>query len=408
MEHLRYRSRPLALPTNMLSPSRSTRRRIGASPELISREVAGPFIGQGASLECAPVGGKGPNGCRRETALKLQQDWIQRLTFGPTTLEDRLIQLWLGIFPVNWNQLGDPLLLVLQIEAIRAHLNGTYPELLGAMVADAALQTSLDGLRNHRQSPNENLSRELLELFSVGQSNYGERDVAEAARALTGYRRQNNGSLSIDPRRHDDGLKTILGRTASFDGPSLVEWLGQQPATAQNITSRIWLQLVGPRPPASRVAAIARDWQKHNLSIPWLIATLLQSPEAGASIRAGDMLRDPIDLMVASLALIGSHHPDAFVAARLHLARMGQVPFEPPSVKGWPVNDQWLGLRGLQARRRGLQVLLADAEVWGSRSLPDQLSSQLTPIPPLTLTLPASPNRDTLAQLFNDPVWQLK
>jgi uncharacterized protein (DUF1800 family) len=392
----------------VLSPSRSIRRRIGASPELISREVAGPFVSQVGSLDCAPVGGKSPNGCKRETGLKLQQDWIGRLTFGPTPLEDRLIQLWLGIFPVNWNQLGNPHLLVLQIETIRAHLNGTYPELLGAMVADAALQISLDGLHNHRQSPNENLSRELLELFSLGQGNYVERDVVEAARALTGYRLQNDGSLSIDPRRHDEGPKTILGRTAAFDGPSLVEWLGQQPATAQNITSRIWLQLVGSQPPTRRIAAIARDWQKHNLSIPWLIETLLFSPEAAASIRAGDMLRDPIDLMVASLALIGSHHPDAFVAARLHLGRMGQVPFEPPSVKGWPVNDQWLKRRGLQARRRGLQALLADAEVWASRSLPDQLISQLTPIPPITLSLPAKPSRDTLAQLFNDPVWQLK
>jgi len=408
VEHLRYTSRPQGFPTNVLSPSRSIRRRIGASPELISREVAGPFVSQVGSLDCAPVGGKSPNGCKRETALKLQQDWIGRLTFGPTPLEDRLIQLWLGIFPVNWNQLGNPHLLVLQIETIRAHLNGTYPELLGAMVADAALQISLDGLHNHRQSPNENLSRELLELFSLGQGNYVERDVVEAARALTGYRLQNDGSLSIDPRRHDEGPKTILGRTAAFDGPSLVEWLGQQPATAQNITSRIWLQLVGPQPPTRRIAAIARDWQKHNLSIPWLIETLLFSPEAAASIRAGDMLRDPIDLMVASLALIGSHHPDAFVAARLHLGRMGQVPFEPPSVKGWPVNDQWLKRRGLQARRRGLQALLADAEVWASRSLPDQLISQLTPIPPITLSLPAKPSRDTLAQLFNDPVWQLK
>lgn len=408
MEHLRYTSRPQGFPTNVLSPSRSIRRRIGASPELISREVAGPFVSQVGSLDCAPVGGKSPNGCKRETALKLQQDWIGRLTFGPTPLEDRLIQLWLGIFPVNWNQLGNPHLLVLQIETIRAHLNGTYPELLGAMVADAALQISLDGLHNHRQSPNENLSRELLELFSLGQGNYVERDVVEAARALTGYRLQNDGSLSIDPRRHDEGPKTILGRTAAFDGTSLVEWLGQQPATARNVTSRIWLLLVGPQPPARRIAAIARDWQKHNLTIPWLIKTLLHSPEAAASIRAGDMLRDPIDLMVASLALIGSQHPDAFVAARLHLGRMGQVPFEPPSVKGWPVNDQWLKRRGLQARRRGLQALLADAEVWASRSLPDQLISQLTPIAPITLSLPAKPSRDTLSQLFNDPVWQLK
>ncbi len=394
----------------LLSPSRAIRRRIGASPSVASLAAMTPFTRPAGLEDCStlPVGPL-RNGCMAEIARRLQQTWIERLTFGPDPVEDRLIQLWLGIFPVNWRQLGfrSPLL-VGQIEAIRAHLGGTYPELLAAMVADAALQTSLDGLRNHRDRPNENLGRELLELFSLGEGNYGERDVIEAARALTGYRLQGDGTLTIDPRRHDDGPKTILGRTAAFDGPSLVAWLGQQPSTARNITTRLWLRLVGPLPPTARIAGIARDWQQQSLSIPWLIATLLHTREAIASIRNGGMLRDPIDLMVASLALIGSRHPEAFVAARLHLTRMGQVPFEPPSVKGWPINDQWLSLRGLQARRRGLQSLMADAEVWSTRSLPDELGSQLTPIPPLTLALPTKPGQGTLAQLFNDPVWQLK
>ena len=139
-----------------------------------------------------------------------------------------------------------------------------------------------------------------------------------------------------------------------------------------------------------------------------MIEAILQTPEAAASLRTGAMLRDPLDLVVASLALIGSRHPEAFTAARMHLGRMGQMLFEPPSVKGWPVNEQWLSLRGLQARRRFLQSLLANAEVWASRSLPNQLTPSLTPIQPLTLRLPAKPGRDTLAQLFNDPVWQLK
>jgi hypothetical protein len=64
---------------------------------------------------------------------------------------------------------------------------------------------------------------------------------------------------------------------------------------------------------------------------------------------------------------------------------MGQAPFEVPSVKGWPVNEQWLTLRWLQARRRGLQQLLTDEEVWASAALPAELSPRLTPIPPFGL-----------------------
>ena len=86
---------------------------------------------------------------------------------------------------------------------------------------------------------------------------------------------------------------------------------------------------------------------------------------------------------------------------------MGQAPFEPPSVKGWPVNEQWLNLRWLQARRRGLQQLLTDEEVWASAALPAELSPRLTRSPPLGLRLPAPATRGNLAVLWADPEWQL-
>ncbi len=320
-----------------------------------------------------------------------------------------MIQIWLGIFPVNWKQLppNAASLLTAQIEAIRANLTATYTDLLTAMLADPALQISLNGLTNHRGNPNENLARELLELFSLGEGSYREADVMASARALTGYRLDRTGRLELDARRHDDGPKTILGRTATFNAPTLAAWLCEQPATAQNITKRLWQRLVGPLPPVARLAAIAAAWRQQNLSLPWLVSALEQAPEATAARVQASRLDDPITMVARSLALLGSRHPDALRISRLHLGRMGQAPFEPPSVKGWPVNGEWLNLRWLQARRRGLNALLADEEVWAARQLPASLAPSLTAIPPLTLSLPAEPSRTNLALVFSDPVWQL-
>ena len=183
--------------------------------------------------------------------MELQQGWIDRLAFGPTRRDDALIQLWLGIFPVNLNQIGleRALLLQGQVDTIRRHLSGTYRDLLGAMLADPALQISLSGHLNHRRNPNENLARELLELFSLGEGHYSEADVIETARALTGFRLVEFRSLVLDPSRHDYGSKSILGRTAAFELPDLVDWLCQQPATARHISGRLWLEIVGPLPP---------------------------------------------------------------------------------------------------------------------------------------------------------------
>ncbi len=85
---------------------------------------------------------------------------------------------------------------------------------------DPALQISLNGPANHRRQPNENLARELLELFALGEGHYSEADVRATARALTGYRLTADGELTLDPRRHDAGAKTILGRTAAFEARS--------------------------------------------------------------------------------------------------------------------------------------------------------------------------------------------
>ena len=130
---------------------------------------------------------------------------------------------------------------------------------------------------------------------------------------------------------------------------------------------------------------MAKGWRQQQLSIPWLLQAIDASPEAIASREHG--LR----------------HPDALAISLRGLRAMGQVPFEPPSVKGWPHNAQWLNLRWLQARRRTPQALLADEEVWASAQLP----ASLTPIPPLGLALPAPPSRTNLSALFADPVWQL-
>ncbi len=370
--------------------------------------LAGDSSGmQAPSESCSALPREERGACKRSQAGEVQRDWLSVLAWGPDHASSRQVQLWLGVFPVHWLQLPDPALLKHQIATIRRHLGGSFSELLSAMVLDPALQISLNGLANHRANPNENFARELLELFSLGEGNYSEADVREAARALSGYRLNAEQKLVLDPRRHDFGSKTILGRSAEFNAETLAAWLAEQPATARHITGRIWRQQVGCPPSPQRLKAIANGWRRQHLSIPWLMVAIAAAPEAVESRRRGLRLADPIDVVARSLGLLGSRHPDAIAISLRGLRQMGQPPFEPPSVKGWPVNEQWLNLRWLQARRRTLQALLSDEEVWAARQLPSELPSSLTPIAPFSVSLPAKPTREALAQLFADPVWQL-
>ena len=354
---------------------------------------------------CKDLGRGERQGCRRRLQKDLQVGWLEQLRdSGSNGQELWQVQLWLSLFPVHRKQLG---LIDRSISTVRAHLNAGYGQLLQAMLLDPALQISLNGPANQRRSPNENLARELLELFSLGLGHYSEADVKEAARALTGYRLRGGDQMVLVPRRHDPGPHTILGRTEAFDAISLASWLADQPATALHVARRVWRRCIGTEPSPARLEAVATAWRGESLSLPWLMQTLASSPEAEQSRRQGLRLRDPLELVVRSLQLLGSNHPDATAISLKGLRAMGQAPFEPPSVKGWPVNEEWLNLRWLQARRRTLQQLLANEEVWATRQLPKTLTRSLTDLPPTAMSLPASADRDNLAGLFADPVWQL-
>ena len=141
--------------------------------------------------------------CRRQQSKELQLGWLDELgASGQEGKQAWQVQLWLGIFPVHRRQLGNPALLHNTVGTIRSHLGSTYGQMLQAMLLDPALQISLNGPSNHRKKPNENLARELLELFSLGEGNYSEADVRDASRALTGYRLGADGQMALKHRLH--------------------------------------------------------------------------------------------------------------------------------------------------------------------------------------------------------------
>ena len=104
----------------------------------------------------------------------------------------------------------------------------------------------LDQAQSKRDHPNENFAREVMELFTLGEGHYTEKDITEAARALTGWSLDRwRKNIVYRPRIHDDGEKTILGRTGNFDGDDLIAMIVAQPQAARFITAKIWNYFAG-------------------------------------------------------------------------------------------------------------------------------------------------------------------
>jgi uncharacterized protein (DUF1800 family) len=318
-----------------------------------------------ARLADAAVGSNDPN--------RLKAWWVYRMLFGPDPLGERLALLWHDHFATSNLKVDDLGAMRRQNDVFRELARAPFGRLLGAMMEDPALLVWLDAPSNGRERPNENLARELFELFTLGVGHYGEGDIKQAARALTGRtvvdraeattgvmasmrmtadRPRGDRRFHDDRSRHDDGEKTILGRTGRWSGADLIRMLLDHPATAGRLARRICGLLMGEGAVERRaLAELAEGLRAHHLDVGWAVGTVLRSRAFFAAANLRTRVLDPAPLVVgAAHAFERSGEPVSTLLLADWMARMGQDLFYPPNVGGWPGDRAWLTTRSLIVR----------------------------------------------------------
>ena len=169
--------------------------------------------------------------------------WVKEMIETPSPQTERLVLFWHNHFVSTYPALDEQSTsLARQNLMFRRQGSGNFRLMLKEVIRDAAMLNYLDNDNNKRNAPNENLARELLELFTLGEGNYDEHTVKEAARALTGYRTNKLRDLSfeISPWDQDRGLKNILGSWGFHDGDDLIDLILEQPSSSEFITRKFW------------------------------------------------------------------------------------------------------------------------------------------------------------------------
>jgi uncharacterized protein (DUF1800 family) len=275
------------------------------------------------------------------------------MLFGPDPLAERLTLLWHNHFATSNLKVDDLGAMRRQNERLRELGRKRFGELLNAAVREPALLVWLDAPSNRKGHPNENLARELMELFTLGIGHYTETDVKEAARALTGWTVAHETFAEI-PARHDDGAKTILGKTGPWNGADLVRILLEQPATADRLAFRICQWLMGEKSvDATALKALAAGLRKHDLDIPWGVETVLRSRAFFSDANLGQRLLGPVEFVIGAVRALEMFEPPPSTLILAEWAtRLGQDLFYPPNVGGWPGGRSWLTTRSALGRTR--------------------------------------------------------
>ncbi len=307
---------------------------------------------------------------RRAQRQQLQQQdrqlsvwWLDRMAAVDRPFPERMTWFWHGHFATSAQKVRVASLMYGQNATQRKLGAGDFRALAQAMIVDPAMLVWLDGTGNRVGRPNENLAREFMELFTLGVGNYTEDDVRAAARALTGWRIDLlHDSATLAPRAHDPGPETVLGTSAPFDASSLVDLLVARPASPTFLAGRIWTRFVSDTPPdpATMSALVAAYGPGHDVSA--LLRAAVTSPafrDAGSAL-----VRQPVEWLVGSLRALklpASKIP--VTTLRAGLTGMGQIPFYPPNVGGWPAGTPWLTTAAALARMKLAQQLTAVADL---------------------------------------------
>jgi hypothetical protein len=332
----------------------------GAGPS-VTRLLAGRARAEGVCEEFESIADARLHDVRDMAGLKAW--WLFRAYRGPDSLGERLTLLWHNHFATSNLKVQNLGAMLRQHMAFRKHGRGPFGELLRAVVHDPAVLIWLDAPANRKGNPNENLARELMELFTLGIGNYAETDVKEAARALTGWT-VTRDQFHEDAAQHDAGEKTLLGRKGAWTGDDLVRILLEQPATSRRLAWRLcdWLMGEGSVT-AEGLEALAAGLRARDLEIGWAVETVLRSQVFFAEKNFGTRVLGPVEYLVGvARALECFDPPPSSLLLSEWSARLGQDLFHPPNVGGWPGGRAWLSTQAIIGRAN-YAAALAEGEL---------------------------------------------
>lgn len=278
----------------------------------------------------------------------------------PYPQNERLVLFWHNHFSTSFSAINNQgISIARQHMMLREHGIGNLRTLLKSIIRDPAMLNYLDNNVSRKAKPNENLARELLEIFTLGEGNYTEQDIKNAARALTGYSYSEvyNQQFVFKYLEHDVGEKTIFGRTGNYNGDDLVDLILEQPAAARFIAAKLWRTLIGDiSTDSDKLTQHAHAFRQSDYDIKTLYQSLLISDDFWHSDNRAALIQSPVSLTVGTIRSTGLL-PIDWQALPSQLAQMGQHLFEPPNVAGWPGEEAWIAPGRLLSRLEWLANL---------------------------------------------------
>jgi uncharacterized protein (DUF1800 family) len=227
-----------------------------------------------------------------------------------------------------------------------------------------------------RRGLNENYARELMELHTLGvDGGYTQKDVQEVARAFTGWTIANprqGGPSRFEPRLHDDGEKTVLGRRipaggGERDAEMVLDMLAAHPSTARHVATKLARRLVADDPPAALVARAAQRFQQTGGDLREIVRIIVTSPEFFAKEAYRAKVKTPFEFVVSAVRATAYDAPSAQPLVQ-SVRELGMPLYGAQPPTGYPDRaEAWVN-SGALLNRMNFALALASGRLRGPRA----------------------------------------
>ncbi len=324
----------------------------------------------------------------------LHNGWVNQMRNPRAGVHEKLIWFWHMHLPVSSDKVGDPRPLWTYQGRLRDRALGGFKDLIRELTTDAAVLGFLDGDGSTAQDPNENFARELMELYTIGRGNYSEDDVRAGARALAGWSVDNDKNYEVrftpESAMWTGEQVTYLGRTGKLGVDDVIDAVTSHEACAPFIVGKLWEYFVGTPPDDATRRDLAEKFRGSNLSIKSITGDILRSEGFLNSRRS--RAKYPIEWFIGAVVATDPGQD----ASPWHLEQLGQQPFKPPSVAGWPGAKRWLGAEQVLGRAAVVGSLQISWKPEGRDPIPEVLRRcGIDDASPTTMTAMAKAARAT-------------
>ena len=284
--------------------------------------------------------------------------WIKMMLNSKYSFREKMTLFWHNHFVSEYIAVKNAGFMYQQNIMLRENSLGNFKTLLNESSKDLAMLIYLDNNSNKKSHPNENFARELLELFTLGEGHYTEKDIKENARAFSGWRVNRKKAIfrKVD-KLHDNEIKTFLNQSGNFDGEDIINIILQQRQTSKFIITKLYKEFISENINTDTINTIALAFQNSNYDISLAMRLLLNSDDFWNNRQ--NLIKSPIELIVSLSKILNLHlnNKDYTFITKIS-KKLGQELFNPPNVKGWIGGKTWIDTNSVVNREAFIKKVI--------------------------------------------------